>query len=130
MASAYPDVEEFYAECPPVPGSAAAQIAEFFAHHGPDGKNLARPVVCVTSGGTTVPMERNCVRYIDNFSAGTRGAMSTQEFLEVRDALARRAAPRWRRRLRATRRSPSLLNHSTHLNRLTGSPRPATRSSS
>ncbi|KAI8468322.1 MAG: DNA/pantothenate metabolism flavoprotein [Monoraphidium minutum] len=28
-------------------------------------------------------MERNCVRYIDNFSAGTRGAMSTQEFLEA-----------------------------------------------
>lgn len=62
----------------------SAQIAEFFGYHGPDGSMLRRPVVCVTSGGTTVPMERNCVRYIDNFSAGTRGAMSTQEFIEVR----------------------------------------------
>jgi hypothetical protein len=29
-----------------------------------------RPVVVVTSGGTTVPLERNCVRFIDNFSEG------------------------------------------------------------
>jgi hypothetical protein len=76
--------EAFYDGCPAVPGRWEEEIAAFFRHHAPDGKRLARPVVCVTSGGTTVPMERNCVRYIDNFSAGTRGAMSTQEFLEVR----------------------------------------------
>ena len=29
-----------------------------------------RPIVVVTSGGTTVPLERNCVRFIDNFSEG------------------------------------------------------------
>ncbi|BBG95692.1 4-phospho-panto-thenoylcysteine synthetase [Prunus dulcis] len=29
-----------------------------------------RKVVCVTSGGTTVPLEQRCVRYIDNFSSG------------------------------------------------------------
>jgi hypothetical protein len=35
-------------------------------------------VVCVTSGGTTVPLEQRCVRYIDNFSSGQRGAASTE----------------------------------------------------
>lgn len=39
-------------------------------------------VVCITSGGTTVPLERQCVRFIDNFSRGTRGALSCQEFLK------------------------------------------------
>nr|KAJ0201676.1 hypothetical protein LSAT_V11C600323380 [Lactuca sativa] len=37
-----------------------------------------RRVVCVTSGGTTVPLEQRCVRYIDNFSSGHRGATSTE----------------------------------------------------
>ena len=44
---------------------------------------LFRPIVCVTSGGTTVPLERHCVRFIDNFSGGTRGALSAENFLEV-----------------------------------------------
>ncbi|GMP81700.1 hypothetical protein CsSME_00036327 [Camellia sinensis var. sinensis] len=35
-------------------------------------------VVCVASGGTTVPLEKRCVRYIDNFSSGHRGAASTE----------------------------------------------------
>jgi len=30
-----------------------------------------------------VPLERRCVRFIDNFSAGHRGALSTEQFLEV-----------------------------------------------
>jgi phosphopantothenate-cysteine ligase len=85
------EVEGFYFECPASSVEAQQQIAEFFRHHAPNGR-LERPVVCVTSGGTTVPMERNCVRYIDNFSAGTRGAMSTQEFLEARHAPAAFAA--------------------------------------
>lgn len=38
-------------------------------------------VVLVTSGGTTVPLENNTVRFIDNFSAGTRGAASAEQFL-------------------------------------------------
>lgn len=42
-----------------------------------------RPIVVVTSGGTTVPLERNCVRFIDNFSKGTRGALSAEQFLQV-----------------------------------------------
>ncbi|KAK5778708.1 phosphopantothenate--cysteine ligase CAB2 PWA37_000016 [Arxiozyma heterogenica] len=39
-------------------------------------------IVLVTSGGTTVPLENNTVRFIDNFSAGTRGAASAEEFLQ------------------------------------------------
>nr|XP_054750625.1 phosphopantothenate--cysteine ligase-like [Lytechinus pictus] len=38
-------------------------------------------VVLVTSGGTAVPMESRTVRFIDNFSTGTRGAASTEYFL-------------------------------------------------
>lgn len=40
-----------------------------------------RRVVLITSGGTTVPLEKQTVRFIDNFSAGTRGATSAEYFL-------------------------------------------------
>ena len=42
-----------------------------------------RSIACVASGGTTVPLERNCVRFIDNFSKGTRGALSAENFIEL-----------------------------------------------
>ncbi|KAF2109259.1 phosphopantothenate-cysteine ligase-like protein [Lophiotrema nucula] len=51
---------------------------EFIDRHAGEG----RRVVLVTSGGTTVPLETQTVRYIDNFSAGTRGATSAEYFLE------------------------------------------------
>ncbi|KAF2254810.1 phosphopantothenate-cysteine ligase-like protein [Trematosphaeria pertusa] len=51
---------------------------EFINRHADEG----RRVVLVTSGGTTVPLETHTVRYIDNFSAGTRGATSAEYFLE------------------------------------------------
>jgi phosphopantothenate-cysteine ligase len=51
---------------------------EFIGIHASAG----RRVVLVTSGGTTVPLERQTVRFIDNFSAGTRGATSAEYFLE------------------------------------------------
>ncbi|OJD22949.1 hypothetical protein ACJ73_05697 [Blastomyces percursus] len=56
----------------------AAQAQEFVNLH------LAanRRVVLVTSGGTTVPLETQTVRFIDNFSAGTRGATSAEYFLQ------------------------------------------------
>ncbi|KAF2856859.1 phosphopantothenate-cysteine ligase-like protein [Plenodomus tracheiphilus IPT5] len=50
----------------------------FIARHADEG----RRVVLVTSGGTTVPLETQTVRYIDNFSAGTRGATSAEYFLQ------------------------------------------------
>uniref|UniRef100_A0A453T788 Uncharacterized protein n=1 Tax=Aegilops tauschii subsp. strangulata TaxID=200361 RepID=A0A453T788_AEGTS len=45
---------------------------------GGGGPPAVAGVVCVTSGGTTVPLEQRCVRYIDNFSSGQRGAASTE----------------------------------------------------
>ena len=33
---------------------------------------------CLQSGGTTVPVERNTVRFLDNFSSGQRGAASAE----------------------------------------------------
>jgi phosphopantothenate-cysteine ligase len=39
-------------------------------------------IVCITSGGTSVPIERNTVRTIENFSSGERGAKSAEYFLK------------------------------------------------
>lgn len=51
---------------------------DFINFHATAGRRVA----LVTSGGTTVPLERQTVRFIDNFSAGTRGATSAEYFLE------------------------------------------------
>lgn len=55
------------------------QVNEFVAHHL---HHTHKKIALVTSGGTTVPLENNTVRFIDNFSAGTRGATSAEYFLE------------------------------------------------
>lgn len=55
------------------------QAQEFVNQHAKSGKRIA----LVTSGGTTVPLENQTVRFIDNFSAGTRGATSAEYFLEA-----------------------------------------------
>lgn len=39
-------------------------------------------VALITSGGTAVPLEINMVRFLDNFSNGSRGALSAEQFLE------------------------------------------------
>ncbi|EGG13896.1 phosphopantothenatecysteine ligase [Cavenderia fasciculata] len=39
-------------------------------------------VIVITSGGTLVPIEKNMVRYLDNFSGGGRGASTAEWFLE------------------------------------------------
>ncbi|KAK8192301.1 phosphopantothenate-cysteine ligase [Phyllosticta paracitricarpa] len=49
----------------------------FIERHAAEGRRVA----LVTSGGTTVPLEEQTVRFIDNFSAGTRGATSAEYFL-------------------------------------------------
>lgn len=81
-----------------LPPSAEATESHYFTHNPPP-KNLksnitlarefidrhaeqGRRLVLVTSGGTTVPLETQTVRYIDNFSAGTRGATSAEYFLQ------------------------------------------------
>lgn len=57
----------------------SAQVSDFIDFHKSRSK---KKVVLITSGGTTVPLENNTVRFIDNFSAGTRGATSAEYFLE------------------------------------------------
>lgn len=77
-------VEAFLREAPaPALPRIESQVHEFIARNlGPDG-SPSHPMVCITSGGTTVPLERNCVRFIDNFSRGNRGAFSAESFLEA-----------------------------------------------
>ncbi|GLB42069.1 putative DNA / pantothenate metabolism flavoprotein [Lyophyllum shimeji] len=73
--------EEYFATQPP-PSSledTINSVREFVARQAKEGRN----VVLVTSGGTTVPLELNVVRFLDNFSAGTRGATSAEYFLKA-----------------------------------------------
>jgi len=42
-----------------------------------------RPIIFITSGGTSVPLEKNTVRSIENFSTGRRGALSAEYFLKA-----------------------------------------------
>jgi len=56
------------------------QVIQFFQHH----LNIPhRRLVLVTSGGTLIPLEKNMVRFIDNFSGGTRGAASAEYFIKM-----------------------------------------------
>ncbi|KAF2823426.1 DFP-domain-containing protein [Ophiobolus disseminans] len=74
------EAESHYFTHEPAPKDLKANTTlarEFIARHAAGG----RRVVLVTSGGTTVPLETQTVRYIDNFSAGTRGATSAENFL-------------------------------------------------
>ncbi|KAJ3077275.1 hypothetical protein HDU98_004237 [Podochytrium sp. JEL0797] len=65
------------------PPANLAQIrARIYAFVDRHSKVDGRKIVLVTSGGTTVPLEAQTVRFIDNFSAGTRGSVSTEFFLE------------------------------------------------
>uniref|UniRef100_A0A8D8SF19 Uncharacterized protein C4B3.18 n=1 Tax=Cacopsylla melanoneura TaxID=428564 RepID=A0A8D8SF19_9HEMI len=52
------------------------KIGDFYNQH------KDKKIAVITSGGTTVPMEHNTVRFVDNFSAGTRGSASVEHFLE------------------------------------------------
>lgn len=40
--------------------------------------NNGEDIVLVTSGGTAVPLEKQTVRYLDNFSTGNRGGLSAE----------------------------------------------------
>ena len=64
---------------PPTLQAHAAAATAFISQH----VSQNRRVVVVSSGGTTVPLENQTVRFIDNFSAGTRGATSAEYFLEA-----------------------------------------------
>jgi len=73
--------EKYFATQLPPPNleQDVSRVRSFVARHVQEG----RKVVLVTSGGTTVPLELNVVRFLDNFSAGTRGATSAEYFLEA-----------------------------------------------
>jgi phosphopantothenate---cysteine ligase (ATP) len=58
-----------------------ALVKEFIQYHLET--NPERRIAIVTSGGTTVPLEKQTVRFIDNFSAGTRGATSAEYLLQA-----------------------------------------------
>lgn len=75
--------DDFYKEVTPPPNynESVEKARQFIANVATKGEPAAR-VVLVTSGGTTVPLERLTVRFVDNFSSGTRGAASTEYFLE------------------------------------------------
>lgn len=52
-------------------------VAAFVSKHSGAGRRVA----VVTSGGTTVPLEHKTVRFIDNFSTGTRGALCCENLI-------------------------------------------------
>lgn len=56
-------------------------VKNFCQYHIDHGLDSAK-FVLITSGGTSVPLEQNTVRFIDNFSRGTRGASSAEKFLK------------------------------------------------
>ncbi|KAA8645803.1 hypothetical protein EYZ11_011203 [Aspergillus tanneri] len=76
-----PEVESGYFNTFPPPKSLPKHeaLARAFINYHVEAN---RCVVLVTSGGTTVPLENQTVRFIDNFSAGTRGATSAEYFLQ------------------------------------------------
>lgn len=72
--------DEFFAkeQAPANLKEVKSTISAFAASH----RSAGRDIVFVTSGGTRIPLEENAVRFIDNFSIGTRGASSVEYFLE------------------------------------------------
>ncbi|KAI0493099.1 hypothetical protein KFK09_027375 [Dendrobium nobile] len=79
------DVKSFFESAPPLKNSDSItqKVKEFIYQNSQfSGNGKSVGVVCVTSGGTTVPLEQRCVRYIDNFSSGHRGAASTEYFVK------------------------------------------------
>ncbi|XXG68719.1 hypothetical protein AAC387_Pa06g1740 [Persea americana] len=80
------DIQSFFDSAPSLRNSSiiSDKIEDFFYHLSQSsGNGTPVRVVCVTSGGTTVPLEQRCVRYIDNFSSGNRGAASTEYFVKA-----------------------------------------------
>ena len=79
MSAASTETAYFDEHIPPKGLDSHVKLAKaFITYHNQSD----RRVVLITSGGTTVPLENQTVRFIDNFSAGTRGATSAEYFLE------------------------------------------------
>ncbi|KAK2357706.1 Phosphopantothenate--cysteine ligase 2 [Trifolium repens] len=79
-------VKAFFDSAPPlhISSEITQKLNQFIQRNSSSSENgEARRIVCVTSGGTTAPLEQRCVRYVDNFSSGHRGATSTEYFLKA-----------------------------------------------
>ncbi|KAA8538015.1 hypothetical protein F0562_027405 [Nyssa sinensis] len=82
----YTEIKSFFDSAPPLRDAPdiSRKLDEFLKWNSVSpGSERGSRIVCVTSGGTTVPLEQRCVRYIDNFSSGHRGAASTEYFLKA-----------------------------------------------
>jgi phosphopantothenate-cysteine ligase len=75
------DVSDFFARLSTSPIAAECRAIEERVGQFVRG----RRVVLITSGGTAVPLERNVVRYLDNFSTGARGAALCEAALTLSD---------------------------------------------
>ncbi|XP_060075983.1 phosphopantothenate--cysteine ligase-like [Ylistrum balloti] len=82
-----------------------SELNGFVARQNQNG----RFVVLITSGGTKVPLESRTVRFLDNFSSGTRGASSAEYFLQEGYAVIF---------LHRSRSMRPFLRHFSHLNYL------------
>ncbi|KAH0484195.1 MAG: hypothetical protein KVP17_004198 [Porospora cf. gigantea B] len=61
-----------------VPEAKLARLARFLEATSPSSR-----LAVITSGGTSVPLERNTVHFVDNFSTGTRGANMADRCLDL-----------------------------------------------
>ncbi|KAJ6794955.1 phosphopantothenate--cysteine ligase 1-like [Iris pallida] len=80
------EVESFFESAPSLKNAniVSQKLKEFIDRNSRSSESGGPiRVVCVTSGGTTVPLEQRCVRYIDNFASGYRGAASTEYFVKA-----------------------------------------------
>nr|CCA21040.1 conserved hypothetical protein [Albugo laibachii Nc14] len=77
----FDSVEQYFLSTPsPSWRTARSEQITTFLH---DQKKSGNCVAIVTSGGTTVPLERNTVRFLDNFSTGSRGAAAVEHLLKL-----------------------------------------------
>ena len=74
------DCDNFFKENPP-PNKALLENNQIALKKFCETNGKQQRIVLVTSGGTTIPFEKNTVRFIDNFSQGTRGSASAENFL-------------------------------------------------
>ncbi|XVE98214.1 hypothetical protein REPUB_Repub03eG0086400 [Reevesia pubescens] len=84
LEALHKEINSFFDSAPPLKDSTKItdKLNQFIQFNSPSS-GKGRRVMCVTSGGTTVPLEQWCVRYIDNFSSGNRKAASTEYFIKV-----------------------------------------------
>lgn len=75
------DLSSFLQKCPEIPNEENERLEAFLRRHLNSESGSNRSIAMITSGGTTVPLEKRCVRFIDNFTTGSRGALSVEQFL-------------------------------------------------